>query len=353
MMSILLASGTCHLPQVIGGLEINTHEMALELTRRGRSAAVLSKLSLKDAFGAVRWLGNQLRRRTISVDRDLGYPVYRSRRPWADMDGIPLPRSVVVQNGNMVEIGRAFGRLGVPSIAYLHGLAFEMGSRPWPVHSADLPFSAYIANSQYTAKRFRDRFGLAPHVIPPIFRAERYRCNGEGKYVTFINPVPEKGLDAALAIAERCPEIPFRFIKAWPLPGKDLIRMTAQARRLGNVEIIERQRDMLPVYFSTKVLLVPSQWPETWGRVVTEAQFSGIPVLASDIGGLPESVGPGGITLAPTADPEVWAGELRRLWHDEAHHRRLSDGALAHADRLDLDIDYQVGRFLSVVEGIA
>ena len=53
--------------------------------------------------------------------------------------------------------------------------------------------------------------------------------------------------------------------------------------------------DMRSVYRDTKVLLVPSQWLETWGRVATEAQFSGIPVLASRSGALPEAVGPGGI----------------------------------------------------------
>src|SRR3546814_9881685 len=43
--------------------------------------------------------------------------------------------------------------------------------------------------------------------------------------------------------------------------------------------------DMREVYRRTHTLLVPSQWEEAWGRVATEAQFSGIPVLASDRGG--------------------------------------------------------------------
>jgi glycosyltransferase involved in cell wall biosynthesis len=338
---------------VIGGVEINTHELMLELIHRGRHAAVLSKLSLKDAFGAVRWMANLVCRREIAVDATLGYTVYRSRRPWADLDGIPMPRSVVIQNGNMIEIGRAFARRGVPSIAYFHGLPFEVGSRNWATEASELPFSAYIANSRYTADRFRSRFGIDAEVIPPIFRPERYRSQGNGRHVTFINPVVEKGADLALAVAKLCPEIPFRFVKGWPLPARQAMQLKARISRLANVELVDRQRDMLPIYAATRVLLVPSQCPETWGRVATEAQFSGTPVLATNIGALPESVGPGGTIVDPNAAPEVWAAELRGLWHDKTHYARLRDAALSHSRRSELEIEHQVDRFLSVVEGVA
>lgn len=43
------------------------------------------------------------------------------------------------------------------------------------------------------------------------------------------------------------------------------------------------------IWDRVKVLLVPSVCNEAWGAVVTEAQLRGIPVIASNAGGIPEA----------------------------------------------------------------
>jgi glycosyltransferase involved in cell wall biosynthesis len=352
-MRLLLASGTPHLPQLTGGLEVNTHQLALELNERGCSTAVFSKLSLRDMFGASRFLAGCAQFKGTVVDRSLGYDVYRSLRPWKDLGGLSMPQVVIVQNGRMVQIGRTFLERGISSIAYLHGLEFEDAPHIWPQKANDLPFSAYIANSAFTAARFRARYGIDTAIIPPIFRADDYRTFGEGRHVTFINPVQVKGVEVALAVAGLCPDIPFLFVRAWPLSKKNESDLKQRLSALPNVRLIDRTTDMARIYEQTRVLLVPSQWEETWGRVVSEAQFSGIPVLSSDHAGLTESVGPGGILVDREAPPAVWAEQLRLLWNDPAVYQQMREAAFAHADRRELKIDHQVDQLMDITEKVA
>lgn len=42
------------------------------------------------------------------------------------------------------------------------------------------------------------------------------------------------------------------------------------------------------VYQSSDLVVLPSEWPEPFGRTIIEAMSSGIPVLASRVGGIPE-----------------------------------------------------------------
>lgn len=338
-MDIAFVSGNPHMPQVLGGVEINTHALAGELTRRGNGVCVLAKLSLRNGFGLWRLARLTASRRNIWVDRDLGYPVFRSRRPAHHAGVLPRPTVAVVQNGPMLDLAAGFARIAVPAVAYLHGLGFET----WPVQPSGLPFRGYIANSHFTAERFRQRFGLHPAVLPPLFRRADYVTSVSGTMVTFINPVAVKGVDLALQIAALCPQVPFAFVRGWPLGFREEARLKRAVKRLRNVELRERALDMRTIYRDTRILLVPSQWEdETWGRVVTEAQFSGIPVVTSDRGGLPESVGPGGIVLPHDAPATVWAEAIAGLWLDQLRYERLSQAALGHSTRSDIDPEQQV-----------
>ena len=343
-MKILFTSTIPYLPQIYGGLNTNTHELALELMKRGHQPAVLTRLSYGNAFGARAALAMRCRGRSVSCDTGFGYPVLRARQPWSVVDEIPRPDVVVIQDGQMLRFAAEFGRLEIPVVSYFHGLDFE----DWaidgrPTTTADLPPIQYFANSEFTARRFRDRYGLSAKVVPPVFRAERYRADRIGRNVTFINPVVEKGVDIALELAARCPEMRFVFLKAWPLSLRDQLRLQARLRRLPNVTLQERSTDMRSIYQECRVLLVPSKWErETWGRVASEAQFSGIPVIGSDIGGLPEAVGPGGIIIGANESIETWVGALKRLWHDQDWYREKSQAAVVHAQRPQLNINAQV-----------
>ena len=73
-------------------------------------------------------------------------------------------------------------------------------------------------------------------------------------------------------------------------------------------------------------LLVLASHGETYGMVVTEALARGVPVLATDVGGVPEALGHGGL-LVPPGDPEAFGAALRRWLEDAALRERLRRAA--------------------------
>ena len=89
---------------------------------------------------------------------------------------------------------------------------------------------------------------------------------------------------------------------------------------------------MNPIYRHTRILLAPSQWIEAWGRVVTEAQFCGIPAVTSDSGGLPEAVGDGGIVIPRDAPINDWITAIQGLYENPQRWADLSARALGQSE---------------------
>ena len=97
----------------------------------------------------------------------------------------------------------------------------------------------------------------------------------------------------------------------------------------------------------TKIALLPSLWWENQPLVAIEAVINGIPVIGSDRGGIPETVGDGGTVLprperltpmtriVPEAEEvEPWVEAIIRLWDDAKYYQGLSERALQEAQRL-------------------
>jgi glycosyltransferase involved in cell wall biosynthesis len=78
-----------------------------------------------------------------------------------------------------------------------------------------------------------------------------------------------------------------------------------------------------------RAVLIPSQCYEGQPRIVLEAYAAGVPVIASAIGGLPETVDHdfSGLLVRPDAVDE-WVSALERM-HDDGETERLGKGALS------------------------
>lgn len=103
-------------------------------------------------------------------------------------------------------------------------------------------------------------------------------------------------------------------------------------------------------YRAADVLIVPSR-SESFGLVAAEAQASGIPVVASNTGGLPYvvSASESGL-LVSDHDPAAFAAALRAILEHAGFAERLRQGAIRFSERFSWDAT--ATRLLELYEGI-
>ena len=211
---------------------------------------------------------------------------------------------------------------------------------------------ALIANSPFTAAEVLRIYGRSIPVIPGLVEPGCYRAHRRRRrYVTFINPIPEKGVKIALEIARRLPRVPFLFVRGKWLRYESAHSPFLRSEKLPpNIVVWSFRERMRPIYAVTDILLVPSQWPETFGRVILEAHSNGIPVVAAKVGGIPYTLGDGGILVAPKDNAQGYLKALKQLRSDRNLYRRISARALKNSRRPEFDPERQVDQFVSFVE---
>ncbi len=201
-----------------------------------------------------------------------------------------------------------------------------------------------VAVSGYV-RDYIEKWGKLPAVTLPISLHGRGPFPNLGRFgrgfVTMVNPCAIKGISIFVELARRLPEVPFAAVPMWGTNEEDLQTL----QELGNVRLLAPVEQIEKVLARTRVLLVPSLCNDAKPRIVIEAMSRGIPVLASDVGGVPEAklgidyllpVKPiqsyeGRLdsqmvpkAIIPEQDVTPWLGALERLLTDQRHYDELS-----------------------------
>jgi glycosyltransferase involved in cell wall biosynthesis len=236
----------------------------------------------------------------------------------------------------------AAGRGRVPVVAHVRD-CLPSGPLSAATRTVLARADALIANSNYT-KSALGRAGRRARVIynpvdlsqfdgPGLRRQEaRDRLGlGEGPVLTVIAQItPWKGqvdaIEAAAELASEFPDLRLLLVGSAkfdsPSTRYDNQRYLRQLHQLVAARSLEEavvftgeRRDIPQVLAATDIVLAPS-WEEPFGRSIVEAMAAAVPVLATDIGGPPEILGPGddgpGMVLPPK-QPKAWAERIRAL----------------------------------------
>jgi surfactin synthase thioesterase subunit/glycosyltransferase involved in cell wall biosynthesis len=203
---------------------------------------------------------------------------------------------------------------------------------------------AVVGVSQYVADYIRKYAGIdAVHVPISLMEPEEWPLLGrfDNEFVTFVNPCAVKGIAIFLALADAFPQTLFAAVPTWGTTQQD--RAALEARP--NVHLLAPVDDINVLLARTRVLLVPSLWAEARSRIVLEALLRGVPVMAANVGGIPEAMMGVPYLLpvrpiekyetrldeqmvpvaeVPEQDLAPWRETLSRLLADRAHYEELS-----------------------------
>jgi len=105
----------------------------------------------------------------------------------------------------------------------------------------------------------------------------------------------------------------------------DELNMSDQVRFLG----AKPQPEVSVLLRRHRILVVPSLWAEPFGVVALEGLASGCVVVVSDKGGLPEAIGPCGLTF-PNGDVMALAEKLEQVLVNQDIASKLLAGAESH-----------------------
>lgn len=189
-----------------------------------------------------------------------------------------------------------------------------------------------VFDSDFLLERYQKGLSCPScRVYPPFDWSEWRAKRSSYRYVSMVNPSPEKGVNIFLAIARALPLQDFFIQGGWhPLAVRldDTPNVTYRPRdfsSLGN--------GMTHLMANTRVLLVPSQIDDALPTVAIQALHNGIPVIGSNKGGIPEVIGDGGIVVDRYDQPAAWVAALTRLASDPNSYGRTSQQARQSAAR--------------------
>jgi glycosyltransferase involved in cell wall biosynthesis len=336
-MRLLFANPHPYLPDSTSGREISIDALARRWRAQGVAVAVFCE---RPGVAA-----------PYACDDGLGYPVYRAAKSVAAFRAVLAAFQPTVAlypfsppSLPLVALGLAAGVKAVLHVTNIE--APDLTAQPLA-----RPDVALVANSAFGARRIETLLGLEPPVMPPVIEPERYRVDQPGDAVLLVNPSLRKGAEIFFRLAAARPEIPFLAVESWALGDAWRTVLMNRARAVGNVELWPAVEDMRAVYARARLVLVPSIHEETFGRIVAEAQVSGIPALVSARAALPETLGGGGLAVPLDAGIEPWLQALDRLWQDRAFYDRCAAAALAESLSPERAPDRIAGRFLDFLRG--
>jgi len=334
----LLITSPSFLP-CIGGLELATARLAEGLTARGHEVVIATETPGSELEGEpCRIVRGPSRSELLRLARwcDVFYqanvslrflwPLLFVRRPWV-VSHHSWYRQADGHRSWRDRLKRRLVRRAAASIAVSRAVA------------ADLPGGTVVIENAYRDDVFRPLPEI-PRSRPLVFVGRLVSDKGADLLLEALAALASGGQKPRLSIVGDGPERP---------------ALEAQARGLGLAEDVaflgvRTGEELARILNAHEILVVPSRYDEPFGIVALEGIACGCVVVGSAGGGLPDAIGPCGLTVPNGSVPEL-AAAIRRLLGDPAERRRLREAAPPHL--ANHKAEAVVGRYAVLLEAAA
>ncbi|MYT09641.1 MULTISPECIES: glycosyltransferase family 4 protein [Streptomyces] len=228
------------------------------------------------------------------------------------------------------------------------GLALELDAKEREVLRA---VPAVIATSDWAVRRLVSHHGLAPervHVATPGADIAPLASGTDGvsRLLCVAAVTPRKGQHRLIEALAGAQDLPWSCVCVGGITQDPeyVAHLRMLIKRYGLQDRLHlagpKAGAELDASYAAADLMVLTSYAETYGMAVTEALARGIPVLATDVGGVAEAVGrapDGGVPgiLVPPEDPAALAAELRGWFGEADVRRRLKAAARGRRAALD------------------
>jgi glycosyltransferase involved in cell wall biosynthesis len=268
-------------------------------------------------------------------------------------------------------IGRAAARLvGAPNVVHtIHGVPFtedrndllnwfvkqcERAAAPWTdemISIANVISEEYLSHNIGRAEQYRTiKYGIELDEFHDASSADN--LPGSGVRILIVSRLVEgKGFDVLLDAIERLDVNDFSVLIAGDGPLRDHLMTEIRSRGLDKTVFLLGYRKDIPEVMSGCDLLVLPSFREGTPLVIIEAMATEIPVVATDIAGIPEVVDRGetGILIQP-GDVDRLADEIDRLVRSPGLRKQLGQAGRQRAEHFLTD--RMVSDYSEVYQGL-
>ncbi len=230
--------------------------------------------------------------------------------------------------------------VGNRHIVYIHS---EDGLSIWePIRNR---FNLILTNSEYMKQQIKGSWNKQALVVLPIPNRD---CIAQKKatfsnYITLFNPHPVKGSRIMYELIQRNPQRYFMVVLSWDKH----IDFPTDASLHKRVLIVPAQHNVSEIYSYSRLVLIPSQWQEAFGRVQFEAAANGIPVCVSAVGGMQQYFSDNGILVNDYKNVDRWQKAIEQL-DDKSTYNKAAQNALSMAESYSLK--HEITKMIRVLE---